>query len=69
MKVIIPVLELLFLTLMPCDKMCLRIDWIRKSLEAPYRESYRVLTISSKHILINMNNVTHTQVSVDRLKL
>ena len=54
--------------LMSCEKVWLRVDRVRKSLEAPYTGPYKVLKRSPKQFLIEMNKDWHTQVSVDRLK-
>ena len=50
------------------DKVLIRIDHVRKPLEAPYSGPYMVLERTPKYFLIETNSNTHTQVSIDRLK-
>ena len=54
--------------LQTCDKVWIRIDRVRKPLEAPYSGPYMVLERTPKYFLIETNSNTHTQVSIDRLK-
>ena len=54
--------------LQTCDKVWIRIDRVRKPLEAPYSGPYMVLERTPKYLLIETNSNTHTQVSIDRLK-
>ena len=54
--------------LQTCDKVWIRIDRVRKPLEAPYSGSYMVLERTPKYFLIETNSNMHTQVSIDRLK-
>ena len=54
--------------LMSCDKVWLRIDRVRKPLEAPYTGPYVVLERSPKYFLLDKGGDTHIRVSVDRLK-
>ena len=50
------------------DKVWIRIDRVRKQLEAPYSGPYMVLERTPKYFLIETNSNTHTQVSIDCLK-
>ena len=54
--------------LQTCDKVWIRIDRVRKPLEAPYSGPYMVLERTPKYFLIETNSNTHTQGSIDRLK-
>lgn len=55
-------------SLSSCAKVSLKIDQVRKPLEAPYMGPYKILTWSTKNFMIDMNNGNHAQVSIDRLK-
>ena len=54
--------------LQTCDKVWIRIDRVRKPLEAPNSGPYMVLERTPKYFLIETNLNMHTQVSIDRLK-
>ena len=51
-----------------CDKVWLRVDRVRKSLEAPYSGPYKVLSRTSKHFKLEFPNNIFKNVSIDRLK-
>ena len=51
-----------------CDKVWLRVDRVRRSLEAPYTGPFKVLQRSPKHFVIELPNGTSSTVSIDRLK-
>ena len=51
-----------------CDKVWVRVDRIRKPLEAPYTGPYKVLRRSTKHFLVEINPERHISISIDRLK-
>ena len=46
--------------LQTCDKVWIRIDRVRKPLEAPYSGPYMVLERTPKYFLIETNSNTHT---------
>ena len=54
--------------LQSCDKVWLRIDRIRKPLEAPYSGPYKVIERMPKHFRIQLSEDVHSCVSIDRLK-
>ena len=54
--------------LQTCDKVWIRVDRVRRTLEAPYSGTYTVLQRTLKYFLVKMNNDMDTQVSVDRRK-
>ena len=54
--------------LQTCDKVWIRVDRVRRPLEAPYSGPYTVLQRTPKYFLVKINNDMDTQVSVDRLK-
>ena len=54
--------------LQTCDKVWIRVDRVRRPLEAPYSGPYTVLQRTPKYFQVKMNNDMNTQVSVDRLK-
>ena len=51
-----------------CDKVWLRVDRVRKSLEAPYSGPYKVIKRMPKHFQIQLSDDVHSCVSIDRLK-
>lgn len=51
-----------------CDKVWLRVDRLRKSLEAPYSGPYKVIKRMPKHFQIQLSDDVHSCVSIDRLK-
>ena len=51
-----------------CDKVWLRVDRIRKPLEAPYSGPHKVIKRMPKHFQIQLSDNVHSCVSVDRLK-
>ena len=51
-----------------CDQVWIRVDRVRRPLEAPYSGPYTVLQRTRKYFLLKINNNMDTQVSVDRLK-
>ena len=51
-----------------CEKVWLRIDRVRKPLEAPYSGPYKVIKRYPKHFKIQLNNDVYNHVSIDRLK-
>ena len=51
-----------------CDKVWLRIDRIRKPLEAPYSGPYKVIKRMTKHFQIQLSDDAYSCVSIDRLK-
>ena len=53
---------------MSCDKVWLRIDRVRKPLEAPYTGPFTVLERSPKYFLLEKSKDVHIRVTVDRLK-
>ena len=55
--------------LQTCDKVWIRVDRVRRSLEAPYSGPYTVLQRTPKYFLVKINNDMDIQVSVDRLKI
>ena len=50
-----------------CSKVWMRIDRVRKSLEAPYSGPFEVLDRHPKHYLLKLPQ-GNTRVSIDRLK-
>ena len=50
------------------DKVWIRVDRVRRPLEALYSGPYTVLQRTPKYFLVKINNDMDTQVSVDRLK-
>ena len=54
--------------LQTCDKVWIRVDRVRRPLEAPYSGTYTVLQQTPKYFLVKINNDMDTQVSVDKLK-
>ena len=54
--------------LQTCDKVWIRVDHVRRPLEAPYSSPYTVFQRTHKYFLVKMNNNMDTQVCVDRLK-
>ena len=53
--------------LQTCDKVWIRVDRVRRPLEAPYSGPYTALQRTRKYFLVKINDMD-TQVSVDRLK-
>ena len=51
-----------------CEKVWMRVDRVKKSLEAPYTGSYRVLKRAAKHFVVELPNDVKYTVSIDRLK-
>ena len=51
-----------------CDNVWLRIDRVRKPLEAPYSGPYKVIERFPKYFKIELSNDVHNNVSIDRLK-
>lgn len=51
-----------------CDKVWLRIDRVRKPLEAPYSGPYKVIERHSKYFKIELRQDVFNNVSIDRLK-
>ena len=54
--------------LFKCDKVWLRLDRVRKPLEAPYSGPFTVVERNSKYFVIEMSDNVHKTVSIDRLK-
>ena len=54
--------------LQTCSDVWLRVDRVRKPLEAPYMGPYKVLRRTTKHFTILLPNDVESTVSVDRLK-
>lgn len=54
--------------LQTCDKVWLRVDRVRKPLEAPYSGPYKVIERMPKHFCIQLSDDVHSSVSIDRLK-
>lgn len=54
--------------LQTCSHVWLRIDRVRRPLEAPYEGPYRVLSRHQKHFVIELRNDVQQSVSIDRLK-
>ena len=48
--------------------MWMRIDRVRRPLEAPYAGPYKVLQRASNYFLLEISDNVHTNVSIDRLK-
>ena len=51
-----------------CADVWVRVDRVRKPLEAPYTGPFKVLRRSNKHFTIQLPNNVQTNVSIDRLK-
>ena len=51
-----------------CDYVWLRVDRVRRPLEAPYTGPFKVLRRSDKHFTIELSDKSHSTVSIDRLK-
>ena len=51
-----------------CSKVWLRVDRVRKSLEAPYTGPYFVIERNPKYFVIKISDDVHKTVSIDRLK-
>ena len=51
-----------------CERVWLRVDNVRKALEAPYTGPYKVLRRSDKTFTIELPNNVHSTVSIDRVK-
>lgn len=51
-----------------CDKVWVRIDRVRKPLEAPYSGPYTVIKRLQRHFIIALSDKVHNTVSLDRLK-
>ena len=51
-----------------CDRVWVRVDRVRKSLEAPYTGPFRVLSRTPKHFVIKISDDVNRTVSIDRLK-
>lgn len=54
--------------LLECDKVWVRVDRVRKSLEAPYSGPFKVLERKSKYFVLLQPNNKSVTVSIDRLK-
>ena len=54
--------------LMSCEQVWLRVDRIRKPLEAPYTGPFTVQERTPKYFVLEKNKDVHVRVSVDRLK-
>ena len=54
--------------LQTCDKVWLRVDRIRRPLEAPYSGPYKVIERLPKHFRIQLSDEIYSCVSIDRLK-
>ena len=54
--------------LMSCQKVWLRVDRVRKSLEAPYTAPYDVISRYEKHFVVKLPK-GNTTVRIDRLKV
>ena len=51
-----------------CDKVWLRLDRVRKPLEAPYTRPFKVIERNPKYFVIEVSDNVHNTVSIDRLK-
>ena len=51
-----------------CDKVWLRVDRVKRPLEAPYTGPYRVIKRNPKFYCIEISENVHNNVSIDRLK-
>lgn len=54
--------------LMHCSHVWVRVDRVRRSLEAPYTGPYLVLKRAPKYFVIRMENSKEQLISIDRLK-
>ena len=54
--------------LQTCDRVWIRVDRVRRQLEAPYSGPYTVLQRTPKYFLVKINNDMDTQISVNRFK-
>lgn len=54
--------------LFTCEYVWLRVDRVRRSLEAPYTGPYKVLNRTDKYFQIELPNNVHSNVSIDRIK-
>ena len=54
--------------LQTCDRVWLRVDRIRRPLQAPYSGPYKVIERMPKHFRIQLSDEVYSCVSIDRLK-